>query len=141
MPSIVFTTSIRPASTAKSARSPPSGTANSPGARCTSADVRARRSSSPAGSPEKSGTAATSSTVSIAGFLRPGRGRLERVPGVAPRLHAAVERDRADVAHRAQRVGGEGRYLPELAARDDAHGGIGQHLIDAQLELAARHVA
>jgi hypothetical protein len=40
-----------------------------------------------------------------------------------------------------QRVRRERRYLPEFAAGDDAHGGIGQHLIDAQLELSARHVA
>ena len=65
MPSIVFTTSILPLRTANSARSPPSGTANSPGPRWRSADVRASRSSSAAGSPANSGTAATSSIVNM----------------------------------------------------------------------------
>src|SRR5262245_44868550 len=65
---------------------------------------------------------------------------LDRVARLPPRLDAAVERDRPRVAHRPQRLRSERRDLPELAARDDARGRIGQRLIDAELELPPRQV-
>jgi hypothetical protein len=79
-PSKVLTTSIRPDSTAKSARSPPSWTANSPARRLTSAEVRTSRSSALSGSVENSGTARTSSIVSMNPVLRrsPAIGRIGR---------------------------------------------------------------
>ena len=45
------------------------------------------------------------------------RSTVERIARVAPGLHAAVERDRARVAHLAQRRGGERRDPAELAVR------------------------
>ena len=58
----------------------------------------------------------------------------------APRLHAAIERAGVPEAERAQGCGGEGGDLAELADSDDANGGIGESLVDAQFELAARQM-
>src|SRR5216684_2815948 len=66
IPSNVLITSILPDTTAYSARSPPSWTANSPAHRCRSAHVCARCSSSSSGSVENSGIARMSSIVSMA---------------------------------------------------------------------------
>lgn len=56
----------------------------------------------------------------------------------APCLHAAIERAGVPEAECSERCGGEGGDLAELADSDDAHGGIGESLVDAQFELAAR---
>src|SRR5215831_4849761 len=67
-------------------------------------------------------------------------GGLERQPTLAPRLHPAVERRRAQEAEIAQRRGRERRDLAELADRDDPRRRVGQLVVDAQLELTARQV-
>ena len=81
IPSNNFTTSIFPDKTAKSARSPPSGTANSPTPRCRSADVRTRRSISASASAENDGIARTSSVVNmIRGVSRSARFSVCQLP-------------------------------------------------------------
>lgn len=55
-----------------------------------------------------------------------------RQTGLAPRLHAAVEGAGVPEAEGAEGCGGEGGDLAEVADRDDAHGGIGESLVDAQ---------
>src|SRR5262245_6871777 len=98
-PSISLTTAILPVSTAKSARSPPSDTANSPASRWTSAELRARRSSSVGARLENSGTARTSSVVSttrscsaLERTLQPARILLDLVGARRERLaHRFVE--------------------------------------------------
>ena len=59
----------------------------------------------------------------------------------APGLDAAIQRGGMGIAQLAQGGGGQGRDLPELAADQDAPGGIGQFLVDAQFQLAARQMA
>src|SRR6185369_5664673 len=65
----------------------------------------------------------------------------QRVARLTPGGDAAVEGECAAIAHAAQGRGGEGRDLAELAASEDTRGRIGQHLVDAQLELAASEMA
>src|SRR5919197_4073761 len=67
IPSTDLTGSIRPSSTAKSARSSPSFAANSPGARVMSAATRASLSRASASRAENTGTAAMSSAVTTIG--------------------------------------------------------------------------
>ena len=57
---------------------------------------------------------------------------------LAPRLHAAVERDRALESHLAQRRRRQRRDSPEFAVDEDAARRIRQFVVDPQLELSAR---
>src|SRR5690242_9084591 len=66
---------------------------------------------------------------------------LHRQPSLAPLLHAAVERGGAQKAQAAQRRRSERRDLAELAIHHDAECRVGQVVIDAELELAARQMA
>jgi hypothetical protein len=69
--------------------------------------------------------------------LSPRRLFFDRETGFAPGFHAAVECGGVGKAERAQRGGGQGRNLAELADGDDADGGVGEGLVDAKLQLTA----
>ena len=146
MPSNSLTTSILPDSTAKSARSPPSCTAYSPGPRVMSAAVRASRSRSAAERPANSGTLAISSAVTMRllharNYLT--RHELDLAPLVAqrPDVHALAARlgvagqqrgtvfRGADADLRAELV----RVAPQKRRED-----LAEHAIDLALVLGTQ---
>src|SRR5262249_583285 len=71
----------------------------------------------------------------------PGSALFHRETALAPAFDAAIEGDRAHIAELAQGRGGQSRNLAELAADNDPQRRIGQILVDAQLELAARQMS
>lgn len=64
--------------------------------------------------------------------------RLQRIAQLTPSLHSAIQRHRVQKTHLAQCRCREGRDVAQFAAGEDAPGGIGQILVDAQLELTSR---
>src|SRR5215210_5386969 len=106
IPSTSLTASMRPSSTAKSARSPPSCAAYSPGMRATSAAARESRSRSAPPRPAKIPMAPISSVVTMtrtpaAAWSTPSCGRPHAGPGrpERSRVHREIARDDATPSH------------------------------------------